>query len=84
MRNRRPRSRRVADALERCDLLKAPDARLRRADACDAGALVAEQEFGVVQPRFSSPTRFSTGTRTSSKNTSLTSWPPSMVWIAAP
>ena len=33
------------------------------------------------QPRCSWPTRFSTGTFTSSKNTSLTSRPPSMVWI---
>ncbi|MDT4874491.1 hypothetical protein FQZ97_1097960 [compost metagenome] len=34
-----------------------------------------------VQPLFSSPTRFSTGTRTLSKNTSLTSWSPSRVMI---
>ncbi len=34
-----------------------------------------------VQPWFSTPTRFSTGTRTLSKNTSLTSWSPSRVMI---
>jgi hypothetical protein len=34
--------------------------------------------LATVQPLFSSCTRFSTGTFTSSKNTSLTSWPPSI------
>ena len=34
--------------------------------------------MAIVQPWFSSPTRFSPGTRTSSKNTSLTSKPPSI------
>ena len=36
------------------------------------------RNLAIVQPWFSSPTRFSPGTRTSSKNTSLTSKPPSM------
>ena len=44
---------------------------LRLAEPRDAGALVAEQEFRDVPALFSSPTRFSTGTRTSSKNTSF-------------
>ena len=52
------------------------------ADAGDAGALVAEQELGVVPALvLLRRRRFSTGTLTSSKNTSLTSWPPSMVRI---
>ena len=34
--------------LERGELLEAADARLGNADAGDAGALIAEQEFGVV------------------------------------
>ncbi|MDT4876244.1 hypothetical protein FQZ97_1116720 [compost metagenome] len=34
-----------------------------------------------VQPSFSRPTRFSTGTRTSSRNTSLTSCSPSRVMV---
>ena len=39
------------------------------------------RNFATVQPLPSSWTRFSTGTLTSSKNTSLTSWPPSMRMI---
>ncbi len=34
--------------------------------------------LATVQPLFSSKTRFSTGTLTSSKKISLTSWPPSI------
>ena len=34
--------------------------------------------LATVQPLFSSNTRFSTGTFTSSKKTSFTSWPPSI------
>ena len=36
------------------------------------------RNLAMVQPLFSSPTRFSAGTRTSVKNTSFTSWPPSI------
>src|SRR5215470_13926718 len=38
----------VADALKGGDLLEPADARLRGADTGDAGALVTEQEFGVI------------------------------------
>jgi hypothetical protein len=55
--------------------------RLGDADAGDAGALVAEQELGVVPALVFLADDCSTGTSTSSRNTSLTSWPPSMVWI---
>ena len=39
--------------------------------------------LATVQPSFSSPTRFRVGTRTSSKNTWLTSWSPAMVMIGS-
>ena len=39
------------------------------------------RNFAIDQPPLSSPTRFSPGTRTSSNQTSLTSWPPSISWI---
>ena len=41
----------------------------------------ARVAFATCQPWLSSPTRFLRGTRTSSKNTSLTSKPPSMSWM---
>ncbi len=45
------------------------------------------RNLAYVQPLFSSPTRFSAGTRTSSNQTSLTSWTPSSVmmgWTLTP
>ena len=41
----------------------------------------ASSILAQVQPLFSSSMRFSTGTRTFSSQTSLTSWPPSSVMI---
>ena len=67
--------------LERGELLDAADARLGKADARDAGALVAEQEFGIVPALVLLADEVLGRHLTSSKNTSLTSWPPSMVWI---
>src|SRR6266851_995002 len=61
-----PEGRIVLGDLGLYDLLEAIQVTRRTADARHAGALVAEQEFCVRQPLFSSPIRFSTGTRTSS------------------
>ncbi|MNR08492.1 hypothetical protein D3C85_1246530 [compost metagenome] len=62
--------------------------RLSRASICLAWPMPAmlvrswvSKYLAQVQPLFSSPTRFSTGTRTLSKNTSLTSCSPSRVMI---
>ncbi|MNN46663.1 hypothetical protein D3C81_1610520 [compost metagenome] len=48
--------------------------------ACPVRSWVSRY-LAQVQPLFSSPTRFATGTRTLSKNTSLTSCSPSRVMI---
>ena len=42
---------------------------------------LASRNLAQVQPSFSLPTRFSTGTFTLSKKTSFTSWPPSAMMI---
>ena len=51
----------------------APSARARRSSRCRSARSRASSS-PTYQPRFSSPIRFSFGTRTLSKNTSLKSW----------